>query len=34
MKIKDGLVRYNNPNLLGHDYFINYLENSKDDQNF
>jgi hypothetical protein len=26
MAIKDGLVRYNKANLLGFDYFLNFLE--------
>jgi hypothetical protein len=34
MNSKDSVIRYIRPNLLGIDYFINFLENSKDWQNF
>ncbi len=34
MNTKDGLVRYNKQNLLGLDYFINFLAHSKDEQTY
>jgi hypothetical protein len=34
MVSKESLIRYIRPNLLGMDYFINFLEHTKDEKTF